>query len=143
MWFLKFLYRIGNHNSFSSHTWYLIKQDIQWNYCSHVMIGWKRHVIEKPHAFQHGLSLFLYYCTFTTSSSVSQWQTGSTQAIQTDGEAEMWSNDADFIREDLLWIQGISSQLLERDFLHTLAKEKHHPHLTLLCKAFFLQTDCV
>ncbi len=39
---LKFLYRIGNHNSFSSHTWHLIKQDIQWNYCPHVMIGWEK-----------------------------------------------------------------------------------------------------
>ncbi len=28
--------------SFSSHTWHLIKQDIQWNYCPHVMIGWEK-----------------------------------------------------------------------------------------------------
>lgn len=34
--------------------------------------------------------------------------------------------------------QGISSQLLERDFLHSLAKEKQDTHLTLLYK-FFLQ----
>lgn len=35
------------------------------------------------------------------------------------------------------YYQGISSQLLERDFLHSLAKEKQDTHLTLLYKCFF------
>jgi len=83
-------------------------------------------------------NMALYYCTFTISSCFAQWQTGSTQDTKKDVEAELWSDDGNFIHEDLLLLpgnfltaarEGLSSQLSER-------KTRHSPHFTL--QVFFL-----